>query len=91
MQSIYKLVSNPSFDSDSLKRYLLLSGELYGTRSYAFAQAKVWRNVYPLAFARVLKVSDLYFIITNENHYNIYLQARKLALRNERKIKNEAL
>ena len=91
MESLYELMANPSFDSESLKRHLILSGELAGARSYAFSKAKEWRNDCPLAFVRVLKVSDVYFIITNEKDYKIYWEARKLALRNERKLKNETL
>ncbi len=91
MQNLYELMANPSFDSESLKRYLFLSGELYGARTYAFSKAKECRNECPLAFVRVLKVSDVYFIIINEKDYKIYWEARKLALRNERKMKNETL
>ena len=91
MQTIYELMANPSFESLSLSSYLICSGELMRSRTYAYALAKQWRNDCPLAFVRVLKVLDYYFVITNEDNYKIYWEARKLALRNERKKKNETL
>ena len=91
MSSLYELMSEPTFDCESLKSFLICSGELAGARTYAFSKAKEWRNDCPLAFVRVLKVSDVYFIITDENDYKIYWEARKLAMRNERKMKNETL
>lgn len=91
MQTIYELMANPSFDSLSLSSYLICSGELLGSRTYAYALAKQWRNDCPSAFVRVLKVLDYYFVITNADDYKIYWEARKLALRNERKKKNETL
>ena len=57
----------------------------------AFAFAKEFRCNFPLAFARVLKVDDSYFIIGDEDAYKFIWEARKIALRFERKKKNEAL
>ena len=90
MQTIYELMANPSFDSLSLASYLICSGELVHSRTYAYDLAKRWRNDC-FAFVRVLKVLDYYFVIINEDDYKIYWEARKLALRNERKKKNETL
>lgn len=84
-------VTDPSFDLKSLKRMLFMAGELSRTRTSAFALAKKWRSDFPLAFVRVLKVDDSYFVITDEEQYNDYWEFRKIAMRNERKKKNETL
>ena len=89
MQTIYDLMANPFFDSQSLKSYLICFGELALSRTSAYCYAKQWRNESSLAFARVLKVSDAYFVIFNKNNYALYWEARKLAMRNERNMKNE--
>lgn len=91
MQTIYELMADPSFDSESLKRYLIWSGELVCTRTYAYSYAKQWRNEFPLAFVRVLKVSDAYFVIISKDAYALYWEARKFAMRNERKMLNETV
>lgn len=89
MSSLYELMSESSFDSNALKRYLISHAELAYTRTVAYARAKDFRTRYPLCFVRVLKVGNVHFVITNENDYMIYWEARKIALRNERRIKNE--
>ncbi len=91
MQTIYQLMADSSFDLQSLKRFLICSGELVRTRTYAYSYAKQWRNEFPLAFVRVLKVLDCYFVIISKDDYSLYWEARKLAMRNERKMKNETL
>ncbi len=89
MQNIYELMANPSFDLQSLKRFLICSGELVRTRTYAYSFAKQIRNEFPSAFVRVLKVLDCYFVIINKGDYSLFWEARKLAMRNERRMKNE--
>ncbi len=91
MSSLYQLMSEPTFDSNSLKRYLISHAELSYTRTVAYARAKSFRTRYPLCFVRVLKVGNVHFVITNENDYMIYWEARKIALRNERRMKNEVV
>lgn len=91
MQTIYELMANPSFDSLSLASYLISYGEFVYSRTFAYSYAKRLRSDFPLCFVRVLKVLDCYFVITNKDDYKIYWEARKLALRNERKKKNETL
>lgn len=80
---------NGFFDSKDLKRYILKEGGIPRSRTAAFAFAKELRCNFPLAFARVLKVDDSYFIIADESCYKFLWEARKIALRNERRIKNE--
>lgn len=82
---------NGYFDSKDLKLYILKEGGIPRSRTAAFAFAKELRLNFSLAFARVLKVDDSYFIIGDEDAYNFLWEARKIALRNERKIKNETL
>ena len=91
MENILDLMSDPSFNSDVLKRYLLRVPELLYTRTYAYARAKEFRALFPDSFARVIKVADWYFVILDKDKYNIYWEARKLAIRNERRLKNETL
>lgn len=80
---------NGYFDLNDLKRYILKEGGIPRSRTAAFAYAKELRCNFPLAFARVLKVDDSYFIIGDEDAYKFLWEARKIALRNERRIKYE--
>ncbi len=82
---------NGSFDLKDLYRYILKEGGIPRSRTAAFAFAKELRQNFPLAFARVLKVDDSYFIIRDEDAYKFLWEARKIALRIERKKKNETL
>ena len=82
---------NGYFDLNDLKLYILKEGGIPRSRTSAFAFAKELRCNFPLAFARVLKVDDSYFIIGDEDAYKFLWEARKIALRNERKKKNETL
>lgn len=77
------------FESIDLKQYIIKEGGIPRSRTAAFAYAKELRRNFPLAFARVLKVDDSYFIIGDEDAYKFLWEARKIALRNERRIKNE--
>lgn len=79
------------FNLNDLKRYILKEGGIPRSRTSAFAFAKELRCNFPLAFARVIKVDDTYFIIGDEDAYKFLWEARKIALRNERKMKNETL
>lgn len=81
--------NNGFFDSKDLKRYILKEGGIPRSRSAAFAYARELRHNFSLAFARVLKVDDSFFIIGDEDAYKFLWEARKIALRNERRIKNE--
>ncbi len=91
MSSLYELMSEPTFDSIALRRYLISHAELAYTRTVAYARAKDFRTRYPSCFVRVLKVGNVHFVITNQNDYMIYWEARKIALRNERRMKNETV
>lgn len=82
---------NACFDLNDLKRYILKEGGIPRSRTAAFAFAKELRCNFPLAFARVLKVDDCYFIIGDEDAYKFLWEARKIAFRNERRIKNETV
>ena len=83
--------NNGVFDLKDLKHYILKEGGIPRSRTAAFAFAKQLRCNFPLAFARVLKVDDSYFIIGDEDAYNFLWEARKIAFRNERRIKNEVV
>ena len=85
----FLLTNNGVFDSKDLKQYIVKEGGIPRSRTAAFAYAKELRCNFPLAFARVLKVDDFYFIIGDEDAYNFLWEARKIAIRNERKKKNE--
>ncbi len=85
----FLLTNNGVFDSKDLKQYIVKEGGIPRSRTSAFAFAKELRCNFPLAFARVLKVDDSYFIIGDEDAYTFLWEARKIALRNERRMKNE--
>lgn len=85
----FLLTYNGVFDSKDLKRYILKEGGIPRSRTSAFAFARELRHNFPLAFARVFKVDDSYFIIGDEDAYKFLWESRKIALRNERKMKNE--
>ncbi len=87
----FLLSNNGVFDLNDLKHYIVKEGGIPRTRTASFAYAKELRNNFSLAFARVLKVHDSYFIIGDEDAYKFLWEARKIALRNERKKKNETL
>ena len=59
----FLLTNNGVFDSKDLKEYIVKEGGIPRSRTASFAFAKELRNNFPLAFARVLKVYDSYFII----------------------------
>ena len=82
---------NGYFYLNDLKLYILKEGGIPRSRTAAFAYAKELRCNFPFAFALVLKVDDSYFIIGDEDAYNFLWEARKIALRNERKKNNETL
>ena len=84
-------IYNGYFDLKDLKRYIFKEGGIPRSRTAAFAFAKELRCNSPFSFARVLKVDDSYFIIGDEDAYKFLWEARKIALRNERRIKNETL
>lgn len=79
--------NNGHFDLKDLKRYILKEGGIPRSRSAAFAFAKELRCNFPLAFARVLKVDDSYFIIGDEDAFKFLWEARKIAMRFERSLK----
>ncbi len=83
--------NNGFFDSKDLKKYILKEGGIPRCRTASFAFAKELRQNFPLSFARVLKVYDSYFVIGDVDAYKFLWEARKIALRNERRLKNEAL
>ncbi len=80
---------NGYFDLNDLKCYIIKEGGIPRSRTAAFAYAKELRCNFSLAFVRVFKVDDSYFIIRDEDAYKFLWEARKIALRNERRIKNE--
>lgn len=82
----------PFIDFEFLKRYIIGESVILPlSRTAAYAIAKNHRCARPSEFVRVLKVHDDYFVITSEEDYNRYWELRKIALRNERKKKNETL
>ncbi len=83
--------SEPSFDLPIIRYYLLHALHVPRSRSSAFALAKKYRFEYPDMFVRTLKVGKDYFTFLDEDEYNIFWEARKIALRNERRMKNETL
>lgn len=91
MKNISELISEPNFNLDSFERFLYTKGYMCYTRSYAYSFAKELRSKYPLCFTRVLKVGRIYFVITDEDDYKLFWNVRKIAMRNERKKKNETL
>lgn len=87
----FLLSNNGVFNSNDLKQYILKEGGIPRSRTAAFAFAKDLRCNFPLAFARVLKVDDSYFIIGDEDAFKFLWEARKIASRNERRLKNETV
>lgn len=87
----FLLTNNGVFYPKDLKEYLIKEGGIPRSRTAAFAFAKELRCNFPLAFARVLKVDDSYFIIGDEDAFKFVWEARKIAFRNERRIKNETV
>lgn len=87
----FLLTNHGVFDLKDLKEYIFKRGGIPRSRTAAYAFAKELRCNFPLAFARVLKVDDCYFIIGDEDAYKFIWEARKIALRNERIKKNETL
>lgn len=84
-------VTSSSFNLKSLENMLYKAGHCPYTRSCAYPFAKRLRTQYPDVFIRILKVCDSYFIITDEDEYKDYWEFRKIAMRNERKKKNETV
>lgn len=87
------LLNNFSFiDLEFLKLYIIRESVILPlSRTAAYGLAKNHRRFRPSEFVRVLKVDDDYFVITSEEEYNHYWELRKIAMRNERKKKNETL
>ena len=87
------LLNNYSFiDFEFLKRYIISESVILPlSRTAAYCIAKNHRLARPSEFVRVLKVDDDYFVITSEDDYNHFWELRKIAMRNERKKKNETL
>lgn len=83
--------NNGVFVLKDLYQYIVKEGGIPRSRTSAFAFAKELRCNFPFAFARVLKVDDSYFIIGDEDVYKFLWEARKIALRNERRIKSETV
>lgn len=82
----------PFIDFEFLKRYIIGESVILPLcRTAAYGIAKNYRLARPSEFVRVLKVDDDYFVITSEEDYNHYWNLRKIAMRNERKKKNETL
>ena len=67
-----------------LRDQLFRQGELCRTRSYAYSLARDYRS--HGLFARVILISDLYFVITNEDDYNELWEMRKACRAYERSL-----
>lgn len=80
-------VTQPSFDLKALENMLYKAGHCPYTRTCVYSFAKQLRSQYPDYFIRVLKVLDSYFIITDEDEYKDFWEFRKIAMRNERRMK----
>lgn len=87
----FLLMDYPFIDFDFLKRHLMAARIFPHARTSAYAIAKKFRHALPCAFVRVLKVDDDYFVISDKADYEYYWELRKIAMRNERKKKNETL
>lgn len=84
------LLNNHSFiNFDFLKLHIRSACYYPHARTSAYAIAKKYRQSCPTAFVRVLKVDDDYFVIIDKSDYEYYWELRKIAIRNERKMKNE--
>lgn len=82
----------PFIDFEFLKHHIIDESVILPlSRTAAYRIAKNHRRARPSDFVRVLKVDDDYFVITSEEDYNDYWELRKIAIRNERKKKNETL
>ncbi len=81
--------SESSFDLLTIRSYLLRSLHVPRSRTSAFALARKYRSDHPDIFVRTLKVGNEFFLFTDEDEYKIYWESRKIALRNERRMKNE--
>ncbi len=92
-KKITEIWSEPAFDLKCVRYYLghcfWCTGPL--SRTDAFARAKSYRSEHATLFVRTLKVGNDYFNIFDENEYNTFWEARKIALRNERRMKNEII
>lgn len=64
---------------------LFRQGEICRARSYAYSFARELRS--HGHFARVILISDLYFVITNEDDYNELWEMRKACRAYERSLK----
>ena len=88
----FLLYDYPFIDFEFLKRYIISESVILPlSRTAAYGIAKNHRLARPSEFVRVLKVDDDYFVITSEEDYNHFWELRKIAMRNERKKKNETL
>lgn len=87
----FLLMNYPFIDFDFLKRHIMAARIFPHARTSAYAIAKKYRQARPCAFVRVLKVDDDYFVIIDQDDYEYYWELRKIAMRNERKKKNETL
>lgn len=67
-----------------LRDQLFRQGELCRTRSYAYSLARDYRS--HGLFARVILISDLYFVITNVDDYNELWEMRKACRAYERSL-----
>ena len=85
------LMNYSSIDFDFLKRLIRDSCLFPHSRTSAYLIAKKYRQTYPSAFVRVFKLDDDYFIIIDKDDYYYYWELRKIAMRNERKKKNETI
>lgn len=72
------------FEKD-LRDQLLSQGEFCRSRSSAYAFARDLRS--HGHFARVILISDLYFVIANEDDYNELWELRKSCRAYERSLK----
>lgn len=68
-----------------LRDQLFRQGEICFSRSHAYAFARDLRS--RGHFARVILISDLYFVITNEDDYNELWDLRKSCRVYERSLK----
>lgn len=70
---------------NDLRDQLIRQGELCKTRSFAYSLAREYRS--HGLFARVILISNLYFVITNEDDYNDLWEIRKACRAYERSLK----
>lgn len=84
-------ITHPNFGLKDLSCILFQNRIFPHSRTTAYSIAKKFRQALPSAFVRVLKIDDSFYVIIDEELYKDFWEFRKIAMRNERRMKNETL